>query len=302
MRLHDGAHTELLVGYCEPCASHVARDATRRLAATLSALLLGLALGAALPIVFPWQSRLACLLLAGLGALAPLLLGRVGRRAPAGHAAFAGAVLFRAKGELLCLREAFAREVARTVGAEALPVRAPRSWPLLELLLVAGVTALVAPFSYSFHHPAVRVLALGPTALELFVDGRRAGRVEPSSGESPLAGLELHLPAGERTLVSVDTEGRPVARVTVALQAGARHLYAPGSNDVCFWLETVSYGREEKRPDFVPLVGEERFWVLPEDVNGWFMPSPPASEGARATGGASTVLRQGACEDVPDAR
>jgi hypothetical protein len=123
--------------------------------------------------------------------------------------------------------------------------------------------------------------------------------VEPSSGESPLAGLELRLPAGERTLLVVDTEGGMVAQAQVTLQAGARHLYAPGSDDVCFWLETVSYGREQKRPDYVPLGGGERFWVLPEQVNGWFMPSPPVPEGARATGGSSTVLRQAPCEDVP---
>ena len=88
----------------------------------------------------------------------------------------------------------------------------------------------------------------------------------------------------------------------ISLQAGRRHLYAPGSADICFWLETTSYGREQKRPDKVPLQGEVRFWVLPEEVNGWFMPSPPAPEGARATGGSTTVLRQGPCEDAPDSQ
>ena len=137
---------------------------------------------------------------------------------------------------------------------------------------------------------------------ELFVDGHRVARVEPSSGESPLAGLELRLPAGERSLVSVDAEGKPVASARISLQAGRRHLYAPGSADICFWLETTSYGREQKRPDKVPLQGEVRFWVLPEEVNDWFMPSPPAPEGARATGGSTTVLRQAPCEDAPDSQ
>jgi hypothetical protein len=169
-------------------------------------------------------------------------------------------------------------------------------------LLAVVVVALVAPLSYSFHHPSVRVLELGPFATELFVDGNDVGRVEPSSGESPLAGLELRLPAGERTLQSLDAEGRPIARARVSLSAGKRHLYAPGSTDICFWLETTSYGREQKRPDRVLLSGEDRFWVLPEEVNGWFMPSPPAPEGARATGGSTTVLRQARCEDAPDSR
>jgi hypothetical protein len=197
------------------------------------------------------------------------------------------------------LRGPFAAEVARAAGESAQPTRAPRSLPWLEALLVSGVAAVLAPFSHAFHHPSVRVLDLGPSAVELVVDGRRVGRVEPSSGESPLAGLELRLPAGERTLLVVDTEGGIVAQARVTLQAGARHLYAPGFEGICFWLETVSYGREQKRPDYAPLEGGERFWVVPEEVNGWFLPSPPAPDGARATGGTSTVLRQGPCEDVP---
>lgn len=302
LRLSDGERTELLVGYCEACASHIARDATRRLAATLSSLLLGLSLAAALPIVFPWQSRLACLLAAGFGALLPLLLGRLGRRVEPGHAATGRAVWFRAPAELACLRGAFAAEVAERAGSEAQRVRASRSLPWAEALLVSGVAAVLAPFSHAFHHPSVRILDLGPTAIALRVDGRPVGRVEPSSGESPLAGLELRLPAGERTLQAVDTSGAVVGEARVKLQAGGRHLYAPGALDICFWLETMSYGREQKRPDYAPLGGDERFWVVPEQVSGWFMPSPPVPEGARATGGTSTVLRQAPCEDVPYSR
>ncbi|HWA72942.1 MAG TPA: hypothetical protein VG937_11425 [Polyangiaceae bacterium] len=302
LRLSDGRDRVLLVGYCEACAAHVARDATRRLAAALASLLLGLSLSAALPIVFPWQREDVCVLLAGVGALLPLWLGRLGRRKLAGHAALARAVSFRAPGELVCLHGSYAQKVAEQSAALAAPVPAPRFVPWLELLLAVVVVALVAPLSYSFHHPSVRVLELGPAPTELFVDGHRVARVEPSSGESPLAGLELRLPAGERSLVSVDAEGKPVASARISLQAGRRHLYAPGSADICFWLETTSYGREQKRPDRVPLQGEIRFWVLPEEVNGWFMPSPPAPEGARATGGSTTVLRQAPCEDAPDSQ
>jgi hypothetical protein len=148
----------------------------------------------------------------------------------------------------------------------------------------------------------VRVLDLGPSALDLFVDGHAVGRVEPSSGESPLAGVELRLPAGQRRFVGLDAEGNVAARAEVQLEAGGRHLYAPGSELICFWLETTSYGREQKHPDYEPLSADSHFWVVPERVNGWFMPSPPAPEGARATGGSSTVLRQGACEDAPYSR
>lgn len=302
LRLSDGRDLVLLVGYCEPCASHVARDATRRLAATLSSLLLGLSLAAALPIVLPWQSQFVCLALSWLGASLPIVLGRIARKKSAGHAAIARAALFRAPAQLVCLRAEYASQVAALARSEVEPTRASHSLPWLELLLALTLTAVVAPLSYAFHHPSVRVLELGPAAIDLFVDGHRMGRVEPSSGESPLAGLELRIPAGERKLVSVDGEGQVVRSERVQLQAGGRHLYAPGAPDICFWLETTSYGREHKRPDALPLEGEQRFWVLPAEVNGWFMPSPPAPEGARATGGTTTVLRQAPCDDAPYAR
>jgi hypothetical protein len=302
LRASDGQQAELLVGYCEPCASHVARDATRRLSALLSSLLVGLALAAALPIVFPWLPLALCVALAWLGALLPLWLGRLGGQRAPGHASVARAAFFRAPGELVCLRGAYAAAVARAAGTRVLPTRQPRLRAFFPAALVSALTLLVAPLSYGFHHPTLRVLDLGALPMDLFVDGRHVARVEPSSGESPLAGTELRLPAGSRELRAVDTEGALMGQARVDVQAGRRHLYAPGASGVCFWLEAVSYGRDGKRPDFTPLDSEKRFWVVPEQVTGWFMPSPPVAEGARATGGSSTVLRQGPCDDAPFAR
>src|SRR5688500_6041788 len=51
----DGAGRHLLVGYCDDCAAHVSRTATRRWSALCAGVLLGGTLAAGLPVALPWS-------------------------------------------------------------------------------------------------------------------------------------------------------------------------------------------------------------------------------------------------------
>lgn len=299
--VRDARGIEVRVGYCDPCFHHLGRTTTRRLTAALASALLAAAAAGGLPIALPWWPLGAILGLSALMGLIPWVALLISLRTQEGHAAPGDAVFFRAAGELVCLKESWGRALSErlSVPCEALQrPRRPPSWRRAAWLLVP-IGGVLGAWFYGFQHPMLRVVNLTPEPVEVYVDGRFLGRVSPSGGESPQAGLEISVPAGTRTLLSRGLEGAIVAQSEVRVLAGHDHLYAPASPSTCFWLETVGYGRGEHAPQYEPLEGIDRFWALPDTVRGWFLPSPPAVASARATGGASTVLRQAACSEVP---
>jgi hypothetical protein len=297
MRASHRAGPELLIGYCDACARHVAASTTKRLAFTLAAVLLAIALAAALPIALPWQSNVVCSVLAFFGALLPLLAISVRWRPKPGHAAHGPAVAFRSASELACHRQEFAERVAALANTPVRSVTERRFDVRPSSFFILALAVALALWSHAYHHPEVRILNLTDAPLVVSADGHELGHVEPSSGESPLAGRDVRIPAGFRRLKAVDVDGLLVADTGADVVAGRRHLYAPASPQICFWLETVAYGREPGPGDFEPLVSAERFFVLPEGVQGWFMPSAPAASGSRATGGSATALRQRPCDE-----
>lgn len=287
------------MGYCTPCAAHVERFTTRRLALALAASLLGLAVAAGTPILLPWLRLWACVLIAAIAVLLPLgVAGRL-RLRRAGHVADGPAVFFNARSELVCLRPAWAEELLQ-MDSGTLRVRTSatdRGW--LRVGVGAAAAALLALLAHLHQHPLLRVLNLDNVSVTVLVDGRPMGRVEPSSAESPQAGTEFRLPAGQRRLMMLAPDGRVLATAEVAVIPGHYHLYAPARPDICFWLEENHYGRGKGELRRVALADDRRFWAISADVQGWFVPGPPAADEPRATGGTSTVLRQGSCQDAP---
>jgi hypothetical protein len=130
------------------------------------------------------------------------------------------------------------------------------------------------------------------------VDGGEPVAIEPSTIESPFAGLTVRAPHGTRALVARSTSGALVAQVTAVLDSGHEHLFAPGSAGECFWIESTGYGKE-RHHDVRPLVSESRFWRLDVSVDTWFVPSPRADTDGRSTGGTLTALRHAPCESAP---
>jgi hypothetical protein len=289
-----------LIGYCDECAAHVARQATRRYAALFGGALLAVCLAAGLPVAMPEWPMAVDAAISALGALAvPLLAGAL-ERVPRGHAALGPSVFFGEPGELWSRRREWAERFAEGLGLDRGPesVSARRRLSIASLPLALGA-ALLAFALHRFHHPPLRVLNLGDGTLLLTVDGRSVGRVEPTSGESSRAGLEVRVPSGRRFLEARDTSGNLLASASVQIASGRHHLYAPASTETCFWLESRSYGKEQGVDTVVPLEGADRFWVLPDNLRGWFSPNPRDSSGANLTGGTSVALRQAPCSEAP---
>ena len=304
----DGAEQHLLIGYCDECAVHLARSTTRRYTALFGGALLGACLAAGLPVAAPaWPAAIDAGL-AALGALAVPLLARILERAPeGGHAAAGPSVCFRKPGELWSRRAEWAERFAEALGLETavepVTVRGRPSLASLPLALALALGAAALAFAlHRFHHPPLRVLNLGDGTLVLTVDGRFVGHVEPTSGESSRAGLEVRVPSGRRLLEARDTSGNLLASASVRIASGRHHLYAPASPETCFWLESRGYGKEQGAESVVPLEGADRFWVLPDNLRGWFSPNPHDSSGAQLTGGTSVALRQAPCSEAPSAR
>jgi hypothetical protein len=293
--------SELFVGYCEDCARHLGTERTRKLAGGIASGLLGIALAAALPLAPRPSSALAVAALAFVGALLPILAVALWPRVPGGgHATVGPAVRFRRAGELVAANDRWALELSR---ANDLPRERTSfdehriSLPMLPALVVAPLLALGVRELAS---PVVRVVNLTTEAMTVLVDGRVFARVEPTSLESPSAGAEIRVASGSHELSARAPDGRVLEQAFVTVVAGRSHLFAPASTGFCFWLETQSYGRNERGEEAVkrePLDGPPSFWALPANLGGFFLPAPAlGSAESRLTGGAVTVLRQGPCE------
>jgi hypothetical protein len=229
------------------------RAATRRFTVAALGLVLGVSAAAVLPLLLPWRGQLFLSLIAAGLAAAPF--------------AVLGVVWRR----------------RREVGV---PLRGP-------LLFVTLAPVLVLAVLFGVYRGQVRVLNHGDDPFWLLVDERRAARVEPSSGESAVSGVELTVPAGLRELRVVRVrDGAELFRAEVRVLGGRPHLFAPQSEGYCFSLERRGYG-DERSLRTEPLTGASAFWPLPEGV-AFFTPNPEPGR-LSTSGGTLTCLRQRRC-------
>ncbi|HEY3236162.1 MAG TPA: hypothetical protein VGJ84_15705 [Polyangiaceae bacterium] len=302
IRRTDGA--ELIVPYCGECERHASAPSTRMLSATLASTLLSLSVAAAVPLIWEWIATPFYFSAVAVAALLPIGVAAGWREQPrAGHRVAGRAAWWRRDGALACANSVWAAVLAE---ANGLPVRAALlTEPWFSPWMSSGplVALLVAPFFYLVHHPMVRIVNLSDALLEIWVDGRKITTVEATSAESPAAGVTLRLPAGHRRLEARASGGRSVLAGEVDVHSTREHLYAPGSTEYCFWLETTGYGRARADgPTIEPMVGAARFWTLPVNVDTWFRENlPPAQGDQRSTGGTLTAVRQAPCAQAPAA-
>jgi hypothetical protein len=254
-----------------------------------------------LPLAWVWIPAWIYVSLVLLGAALPLAFVLVRQRVSAAHTSANVAAWWLSDARLFCTNVTWAAELARLNGTDA-ELCVTRRSPL-SAWLVSGVvlSAALAWFFFWLYHPLVRVLNLTENRFEVWVDGRMLAGLDPTSAETPRAGAELYLPAGRRNIKVLSTEGENVSSLSVRLETGRAHLFAPGAQEHCFWLEIQSYGRDAQvRPEYFPLEGEARFWVLEMRIDNWFSENPPASgPSSRLSGGTATALRQAACSEVP---
>lgn len=234
----------------------VERAATLRFTVAALGLVLGVSSAAVLPLLMPWTGQLVLSLLGATLAAAP----------------FAGLWLTWRRRE----------EQGVPLGTVAAAVT------LVPMLLLVPL--------FGAYRGQLRVLNHGEEPFYLWVDGKRVARVEPSSGESALAGVELTVPAGERELsVRRTRDGVVLFHARELLEGGSPHLFAPLSDGYCFTIEQRAYGDDSGKPQSQPLEGANPFWVLPEGI-AFFTPNP--EPGAVPTsGGRLTCLRQTRCKN-----
>ncbi len=240
--------------------SEAARVGTARITVTAVALVLGLSSAAVLPLLLPWQG-------AGvLGAVSMLLSALP----------FVGFWL-----------------VARRRGVVVIE---PGRWLAWAggVMAIAGLSMLPL---FELYRGQVRVLNHGEEPFVLWVDGKRVARVEPSSGESALAGAWLTVPAGQRDLrVVAESNGRELFRASELVQGGSPHLFAPQSADYCFTIERRGYGDAKgAAQDGEALDAANPFWVLPDGIS-WFTPNPEPGP-LQTSGGMLSCVRQKRCSN-----
>jgi hypothetical protein len=297
----DGA--SLLVGYCDECAEHQASSSSRPLSLTLASMVLALTSAAGLPLLAPRLGLLSLSLwVCGLSCLPLLLVFLPARKISPPHSARGPAVFWGAGLRLLCAAPAYAERVVALNGGELRRAVVRERWGSAWLSAGPVLGLGAATFSFFVYHPLLRVLNLGPAAVEVALDGQRLTSVEPTSNESPAGGSLLRVPAGEHTLsVFSLVDGAPLGASTVQFQSGAVHLFAIGAEQTCFWLETTGYGREQRaQPSYQALPSADHFWVLPSGIDTWFAANPPPSTAnAHSSGGLLTALRQAPCTEAP---
>ena len=300
-RRRDGV--SLLVGYCDECAEHQAFASSRVLSLSLASLLLGLVTAAGLPLLVPQLGVVGLAFAACVASLLPLALLFLPQTAlTEPHVARGRAVIWDRGALLWCASQQYGTRVAELNGVGAVPAALPepRGSPWLGVGPLVGIAA--ACLFYFVYHPLLRVINLGSARIEVALDGVRLVAVDATSNESPAAGALVRVPAGHHLLSVTSTiDGSPLGQVEVDFQSGAVHLFAPGAQQTCFWLETTGYGQEQRlEPSYQPLISGEHFWVLPGGIDSWFAENPVSADPhSRSSGGLLTALRQAPCTEAP---
>jgi hypothetical protein len=264
--------------------------------------LLAVTVCSGLPLIWQPPSMMVYALLALCASALPLfaLQLRSEKLAP-GHSASGHAAYWGAGGALFCSSARWATALAAASRADVVRVRVKEPAAPLWAVTFPLAAALGAALLYGMHFPRVRIVNVTGNRLVVAVDDSFRAQVEPTSAESATAGVSLRFPAGQHRVTATDPAGRVVDDVTVFVEAGAEHLYAPASGEVCFWMEATTYGRRKgpaSAPE--PLPRSRTFWVLPGSIDYWFAPSPHPEEDDRSSGGLSTALRQARCDELPD--
>lgn len=232
-----------------------ARAGTALVTVTALGVVLGLSAAAVLPLLLPWRGAALLAVLAVSLSLLP----------------FAG--------------------LAYTARRRGVPL-GNLAWLACAVALLSGLALLPLWNLYRGH---VRVLNHGDEPYALWVDGKRVARVEPSSGESALAGVELAVPAGMRVFrLTSELDGRELFTAHEHVHGGSPHLFAPLSSGYCFFIERRGYGDAKLEPlASEPLEGSSPFWVLPDGI-AWFTPNPEPGP-FETSGGTLSCLRQRRC-------
>jgi hypothetical protein len=164
---------------------------------------------------------------------------------------------------------------------------------------LAGAVAVLGMIAAGWvrFHPPVRLLNHSGQALRIYVDGKLAASVAPTSAEAPNAGLSVRVSSGTHVFSARGADGMTLDETTATVASGSSHLYAPAHGRFCFFVETDAYG--SARPDgprVEPLDPDASFYVLPDDLDAWFEPNPgPAEHDPSATGGVRRALRERPC-------
>lgn len=218
----------------------------------------------------------------------------------AGHSTSGIAVSWGSEGVLLCTSPDWAARLAEGSRGELARVREPAPPGPARAVVCPLAAALGAVLLYGVHFPRVRIVNVTGSRLSVAIDENIRGTVDPTSAESATAGISLRFPAGQHRLTATDPAGRVVDDASVFVEAGAEHLYAPASREVCFWIEGTSYGRlraEDPAPELLPRA--RTFWALPHGIDYWFAPAPRPEEDGRSSGGLAFALRQARCDEAP---
>lgn len=291
-------HSTLAIPTCSRCLGLRLQLGTLRLAASLSAIVAAGVLLLTLPRLLPNLDRLDYILWATVPTFFPaLVVWLLRRRPPEDCTSGAAAVWAHGGDQLRCTSRVWATQLS-DLNQAPLTVLNGRT-PVLTVGLFAGAVAagVAAPVVYDLLHPKVVALNLDASEFTLLVDGREVGVVEASSLESPRAGFRFRAGVGQRRFDAVTPDGQVLATAEPRLEAGQTYLYAPLSEDFCFWLETADYGRGNSESETIELDRRREFWRLPKHVDNWFFANPIPPSDRRSSGGQLTALRHARCAD-----
>ncbi len=299
-RRESSAERQLLVPYCSACAERLLRQGTAQAVASVVSVVLAVTLILTLPRLAPSLPLLGYTAVALVAALIPpAIVWAVRPAVRESGATSVGRAAWWSKHKFCCTNQRWVEQISGVIGApKPRALRVPVVVP--SMFAGAGLVLVGAPLAYDYLHPQVIALNLGAPEFELLADGVVVGRVVATSLESPEAGLRFRLGVGQRELLARTLGGRTLLSEQVELEAGKTYLYAPLSEEYCFWLEHDDYGRRAAPERHYRVLPQDReFWALPREIDSWFSANPLVTSDKRSTGGSLTALRQARCEESP---
>lgn len=205
---------------------------------------------------------------------------------------------------LFCTHEAFARDLAASVGGSLAPA-SRRSFFLEGMLAVlpgVGLAGIMAMAIWDGNYREVHIDNAGTSALTIWVDGKPVLAAPPNGeGKEP----SIRLPRGKHTLGwSISSAAAPEQVETINVDRRTSYLYNPG-NTGCYWRSVTMYGMTGGRPtaerwaptEFAGPLSIQELYTF-DRVDSWFRDPPPIIQDKRENLFRVSVHRNPPCMEL----
>jgi len=191
--------------------------------------------------------------------------------------------------------------------APGMPAPAAPSKGISKIKLIAGIAAaavLIPAIGFgiywaSTHRTMYIVNTTGKDGVSVFIDGQPvAQNLKNAVEEKRSLVVSESVTTEKHKIEAKDASGKVIDTFTFDFDKASNSLlYAPAHDpNVCFYVQTDTYGRKPNFSKDVVLDRTKNFWEVPSSIDYWFQDNPDSVKLKKGQSATKRALRQVPCD------